>query len=538
MPAFLDIVYASDTASINADFLGYSFQGSDLVIGPQGYTDFTASGRIFEADSDGCYLHVQPDRAGNTVFSTDFHGYFPLFYYQSGQHWIISPSFERVAQEAYRRGLPLTPRIHQLEAWKSKAHLLQSTTSARTPFDEIRLLSYDQEIIAGRELSIRQKNRIIASTSYATALADMIALWGGRILTILEGGMAIRADLSGGVDSRTVMAVLYWTLQHANRLELLHSDSVFVNSHPGMTDDYEIATAIGQAFGFPLNNPQRRPYVMTSDEEAFATWKQFNLARYSPHILPLTTLDSNIITFNGLGGGEQRAVYEVYGQGVFGSYLASQRQQFAAPADFQAWLGDTLDDLEIPINAADQKMRAAVRHYRRHRGRHHTAKQPASEFMGVILSSRSAYDCAFHLDTDAINSNQLLFDILINCNEPLTRMPYDQPHKAPQQINFDRLTQLEKIEPAPAGRIWREAQISHPPVKTQGRNIPLRNAVEAALKSPEVRELVGEATLQKLQLQLAKLTPAKNLHQNGHLLHYVLLAEVVSRYRSPRLQTH
>ena len=116
-------------------------------------------------------------------------------------------------------------------------------------------------------------------------------------------------------------------------------------------------------------------------------------------------------------------------------------------------------------------------------------------------------------------------------------MPYDRPEKAPLQINFDQLTKLPKIEPVQVGRVWRKAAVSPAPIKAQGRNIPLRVAVDAALKLPEVRALAGDATLQKLQQQLAKLTPTNNLHQEGHLLHYILLAEVVSKYRTDQHKT-
>lgn len=535
MSAFLDIVFSSESAPVIPSFLGYAFQGTDLVIGPEGYADFIASGQEFMADCDGCYLHIQPDKVGNNVFSTDFHGYFPLFYYHSGVHWILSPSFELVAKEVHRRGLPLTLRNHQLLSWSSPAAILQMPTSARSPFDEIYLLSYDQEIVAGRHgLILRRKKRTLDSASYGEALAGMMATWGGRILTILDGGMAIRADLSGGVDSRAVMALLHWTLQKIGRLDLLHSESILINSHPGMIEDYEIARALGKEFNFPLNNAQRRKYVMATAEESFSTWKQYNLARYSPHILPLTTLDSNIITFNGVGGEEHRAFYDKFGRGPFGEYVASYLHIFKSLKTLGTWMGDLHSDIDLPVSSYDRKIPAAMRHYRRHRGRHHTAKQPVSEFMGVILASRASYECASFLDTSTLESNQLLFDIMINCNQRLACMPYDHADKAPGKVNFDNLTRIDDVRPDPAGRIWRRLPLPHDdPVSSKERNIPLRAAVEAALGRPEVREMAGEAIVLKVQAQLAQLTPSNNLHQNGYLLHYILLVDVVSRYQTP-----
>ena len=532
MPALLDIIYSSDASPAAPDFLGYAFQGSDLVISAEGYADFIAAGHDFLRDSDGCYLHVHPLASGERLFSTDFHGYFPLFYYRHDTHWLVSPSFEVLARAAHQRGLPLTLRDHQLQAWSSPAPLTQMPVSACTPFNEIDMLSYDQEIITGPSgLRLRQRRRNVSADSYADALAGLIATWGGRILTILDGGMAIRADLSGGVDSRTVLAVIYWTLQSAGRLDLLSSDSIFVNSHPGMIGDYEVASSISQKLGFPLNNPQRRPYVMASDDEAFATWKQYNLARYSPHILPLTTLDSAIVTFNGVGGEEHRPFYERFGRGSLGQYIAAYRATFPDMLAFGRWMGDLHEDIDLPVPPYDHRMPASIRHYRRHRSRHHTAKQPVNEFMGVILGSRVAYDCVSFLEPAAVQANQFLFDIMINCHETLARMPYDLPEKAPQPTNFAGLTRLHALEPPVSGRIWRRPAV---PAKAtpKGRNLPLRAAVEAALCRREVRDLMGAALVDSARAQLDRLTPNNNLHQNGHLLHYALLVDVVSRYRS------
>nr|WP_138918264.1 hypothetical protein [Paracoccus sp. TRP] len=527
-----DIIFTSDGSQIESAFFGYGFQGTDLVIGHEGFRAFTESGRRFQSDNDGCYLYVQADGSGNTIFSTDFRGYFPLFYYSSGSSWIVSPSFELVARAARRRNLPLTLCKAQLDAWKSNSALLQAPTSERTPFAEIRLLSYDKKIIAGDKLIVSHRKRQPAHNSYETALSDLLAIWGGRIMTILDGGMAIRADLTGGVDSRTVFSVILHTLQMTGRCDFLSSEAILFNSDRRQQEDFAVACQISDFFGFPINNPNRRQYTLLEDETSYITWRRYNLARYSPHILPVASQDSTIITFNGVGGEDHRDFYESFGRGPLGEYIANFQPIFANPKDFGAWMGDLHADIDLPVTSYDSTMPAAVRHYRRHRSRHHTAKQPSSELMGVILGSRAAYECARFLDRDALHTNQLLFDIMINCSEDLAKLPYDQPEKAPQQINFDRLTRLKKIKPAQTGSIWRDPLAPSTTVKTQGRNIPLRKAVEEALRCPEVRELAGEAILQKLQQQLEKLTPTTNLHQNGHLIHYILLADVVCKYRT------
>lgn len=161
----------------------------------------------------------------------------------------MSPSFEVLAKAAKRRGLPLTLRHHQLQAWRSPLSLLQMPTSPRTPFDEIAVP--DEDIVAGPAgLSLRARNCVAPAGGYGAALSEMISTWGDRILTIVDGGMAICADLSGGVDLRAVFSVLYRTLHQSGRLDLLDGGRVFVNSSPRMVEDFEIAKSIAAKMGF------------------------------------------------------------------------------------------------------------------------------------------------------------------------------------------------------------------------------------------------------------------------------------------------
>lgn len=539
MSASLDILYSSDIAPSTENFFGYAFQGRDLVIDAAGYDDFIAAGHEFIPDSDGCYLHVKPLSRREYLFQTDFHGYFPLFYYRHGKQWLVSPSFEVLAMAAKRRGLPLTLRHHQLQAWRSPLSLLQMPTSPRTPFDEICLLSYDEDIVAGPAgLSLRARNRVAPAGGYGAALSEMISNWGDRILTIVDGGMAICADLSGGVDSRAVFSVLYRTLHQSGRLDLLDGGRVFVNSSPRMVEDFEIAKSIAAKMGFPLNHPKRPRYVLAADADSFPTWKQYNLARYSPHLLPIATQDSQIMTFNGVGGEEHRPFYDDTGFGGFDEYLARYRNAFDDQRSFELWLADLQADIASPQPPHDQHINPAIRHYRRHRGRHHTAKQPVNELMAVILGSRAAYDCASFLDAAAVSANQLLFDVMFNCHDALPRMPYDAAEKSPSETNIANLTRVGALPTPVAGRLWSRRVAPSPPAEGatfKGRNLPMREAVEAALAQPEIGALLGPRLTRDARAQLDRMGSGNNLHHHGHLLHYVLLVDVVNRYRDSAL---
>lgn len=518
---------------IDDTFRGYAFQGGDLIIGAAGHTDFSAAGHSFEDDVDGCYVHVRRMPDGRAKLSCDFRGYYPIFYYPSAGNWILSSSLERIAGAAHERGLPLSLRQHQFDAWKSNRALVLSLTSKRTVFDEIYCLSYDEEMYLGDCIEVRKKQRLLKHHSYGDALRDMMSIWAARIDTITESEMSIRADLTGGVDSRTVMAFLMFALDRNDKRGLLNSRKIYVNSQRKKSEDYKIAQCIAGAFRFPLNNPDRESHIGISSEASFQSWKAFNLGRYSPHILPISDLDNPVIILNGVGGEEHRPFYSLFGHGSFDDYLASFLPLFSQKNLFEAWRDDIVGDLATPASVHDHGVAESIRHYRRHRGRHHAAKQPANNIMGTLLSNRAAYECVRHMPPADIARNQYLFDIMLNSNTELATMEYDNISKAPTLENFDNFTKIEDIDRFSGGRVWRADRRSFSRDETvKPMNMLLKQAVLDALADPDVARLVGANLRQKTERQAQELTNNNNLHRNGHLLHLALLAETIVKYAS------
>lgn len=529
----LDILFTSYSESSPRGFWGYSFQETDFIIGQQGFDKFLDAGRSFSNEEDGCYLRIEAINSESTRFSTDFRGYFPLFYYSFDKEWIVSPSFELVVKEASRRGWPLTLREHQFIPWKSPWSLVQMLTSKRTAFNEVQALSYDEEIIVSTVgLTVRKRQISMINNNYKDALEDLIATWSARVMTLVGNGMTIRVDLTGGVDSRTVMAFILNLLERNKSHHLLNSDSFLVNSQTNKPEDYAVAKAISNTFKFPLNNPQRKKYSHVSAVDSFAAWKQYNLGRYSPHILPSPKQDSGIITFNGIGGEEHRPFYDSFGRGSFGFFLMIYRNLFLDEAQYGAWLADLLEDIDAPITLHDTLQSAATRHYRRHRSRHHTSKQPANEMMGVFLSSRLAFECAHHMESTALADNQFLFDIMISCSSDLALMPYDKPDKGPKKANFTNLTKIDNSKSKPLGQIWRSAEKQDAKNKCEDKNEILRQSVLEALSNPKVIEVIGEDQRNQAFQQVEMLKKDNNLHQSGHLLHFVMLSELIVNHKT------
>ncbi|WP_299948726.1 hypothetical protein [uncultured Microbulbifer sp.] len=78
---------------------GYTFSGTHFVCNAL----LNPNSTPFEADSDGCYAHVRL-KSDCAVLETDYRGYFPVYFYQSGDKWAICSSFRQLVQIAKNRG--------------------------------------------------------------------------------------------------------------------------------------------------------------------------------------------------------------------------------------------------------------------------------------------------------------------------------------------------------------------------------------------------------------------------------------------------
>jgi len=541
-------VITSECPTPGESFRGYAFFGNNLIVGQEGYDKFRLTGGTPESDADGCYLHVTRSEDGSIRLSTDFRGYYPLFYYSDGDNWAVSPSLSALSRCVANKKWKITPREHQIEAFRSNRAMTLQLTSQRTVFNEVYSLPYDSEIVVSKRLHVRRKTRKIQTENYAEALRGLVSLWASRLATVIKEGMNIRIDLSGGVDSRTILSLLLASLRTLNYNELVSSGRININSQPRKKDDYEIATLIADQYGLPLNIKPKDVRAPISGGSSLNWWEYFNVGRYSPHILPVSASGGNTVQFPGVGGEEHRPFYEGFYKadqklldqergddwGSFINYLKGYRKVFSTPERFEEWVSDIVSDLDAPPSPYDSNLPVAIQHYRRHRGRHHSSKNPEAGFLGVIFGSRSFYECTYYASLDDVVNNQVLFDVMFSCDPNLAQMPYDKESKAPNKRNIERATIVPMVEKVSAGKVFRGSITPTSAPTGPSRNMALRKAVEKDLDHREVQARIGP-DMPKLRKQLLMLGNG-NLHQQGTFLHYAALIRLVVEIENHQIE--
>ena len=229
---------------------GYTFAGDHVVESEQ-----ELEGQ--EPAKDGAYVYVRRD--GEQIHITqDFVGSFGLYLFRKGRYFALSNSFLQLVEY-------LKPK-HKLTLNQEYTDYLLfvnlcSSALTETPAKEIISLDRSAVVtidISRKDLQIRlvdyMENTVDPTTEEGIAILDAWQQkWISRIRNRAIMNGSIRADLSGGFDSRMVLALLLSSGVEMNGLHVF-SNPNGLHTH---TEDLRIATQIAEHYGFTLNHPER-----------------------------------------------------------------------------------------------------------------------------------------------------------------------------------------------------------------------------------------------------------------------------------------
>ncbi|MEL6362219.1 MAG: hypothetical protein AAFR21_14160, partial [Pseudomonadota bacterium] len=213
---------------VNPIFHGVGFTPDAIVVGSQGCSDYQSRypGRQLSMDLvDGGYL-IGEWRGKTYVLETDPAGQCLLYIWQSGDKWAVSNSPYVLAREIEQLGhrpelyapalavFSLGPkgRDHgQLISPRTcikGANLLPPEARLRITWEDD---EGDQAARAKVQLDHRPPPRVgeTGNQRYLHLLLSLIETWRDRFLTFREAGWPFRLDLSGGKDSRAVLALMH-----------------------------------------------------------------------------------------------------------------------------------------------------------------------------------------------------------------------------------------------------------------------------------------------------------------------------------------
>ena len=205
-------------------------------------------------DGTGTYVSVERSDS-NILIRQDFAGAYGLFLYNHDGRFVLSNSFLYLMEYLSRR-VRITLNRDYANHFLSMG--LCSRAYSETFINEVELLPRDAAVkidVSSKSITTERvyygENQVpINSREGMDILDKWFAKWTGIFRNLYGKTCNIEADLSGGMDSRMSLILLVNSGIDLSRI-CIHSIKA-----KGYTfsDDYNIASVIGQHFGFGLNN--------------------------------------------------------------------------------------------------------------------------------------------------------------------------------------------------------------------------------------------------------------------------------------------
>ncbi|UVF19826.1 hypothetical protein HPT29_001330 [Microvirga terrae] len=422
---------------------GTCWQDEDLILADGGYARYRAvRNATIQAGQDGAYI-VANSTERETVIGTDFSGYHKLFLYQHADHWILSNSLIETARFAAAKGLPVTIDESHLASFFIKGAFGNQLTSLRTSVKEIRLVPATMEVVVPRvslksnpTLRLTPATRMAqGETRYGAALREYLRLWVGRMATVLQSDLSMSSELTGGQDSRAVLALM---LAAARLVGVDSIRRINFTSNEGQTNDFAVAREIAERFHlrFMTWSDDRRSPPLLGLVEAYEKWKSLCLGVYAPSYFPRRRPVPTSIVFGGSGGEGHRRFYPDIGLDRF---LALHRNHIPSAAHFRTLKNAIAEDLAFLQQGPEVSVDPLVLHYRHFRDRCHGGRTPQYTNLLSPLSSASLRRTSSLCTPDQLDRRQVVADILINASRELASMPFDTPKKSFVASHFDEV---------------------------------------------------------------------------------------------------
>ncbi|WP_425544552.1 asparagine synthase-related protein [Actinocorallia glomerata] len=300
-------------------------------------------------------------------------------------------------------------------------------------------------------------------------------------MTLLDDErVSVSADLSGGLDSRTVLAFLLSTGEFDTRRKRFR-----LASSRDKQDDLRAASTIADHYGLELNGHQATAGSPRDDAGSMGHWERNSLGVYLPLYLNNQTFNAFQFQAHGAGGGNFRPHFK-------DSSIEDRINRYKRRIDsdeHSRWLDTTLSDMET-LQRWRPLTPIMVLHYREFRNRFHFGHNPHRRAMLTPLNS-SMTDQLTDGPT-GVSARQFYFDTMESLSPGLKDLPYDSPEKSPDDDVRRSITRAEVADLAP-GRIYGTSP-GHQVTSHHAQSSPYAAWLEAAGRATtnaDVREFLG-----------------------------------------------
>lgn len=213
----------------------------------------------YELTGEGAYVYINVDDDVISIFQ-DFMGSYGLYLFKNDGYFAISNSFLKLVEylgENYR--LTLNKEFaSSLMVTNLCSHIYKETLINEIEFlprDIILHINKANKNLIFEQLDYGEKSINLGSEESLNILDNWFEKWISVIRFLKEKTNNIQFDLSGGFDSRIIIALLLSSNVDLNKVLIMSIDDE-LHSHK---EDFEIANSIAKEFNFKLN---KKPFFL------------------------------------------------------------------------------------------------------------------------------------------------------------------------------------------------------------------------------------------------------------------------------------
>lgn len=239
------IIDSFNLNNVNQKLYGYAIKDKDIII--------DKNININNLDGTGAYTYIHKDKEKIKILQ-DFNGSYGLYFYKNEDYFAISNSFLKLV-EYLKKNHTITFNKKYGDAFLFSD--LCSFAYGETLINEIEVLPRNYKVIINKnnksinfeEIDYQEHTIELNSKEGINTLDKWFYKWTSIIRSIKDKTNNLTMDLSGGFDTRITATLMLSANIDLNKITVLSYDDDKI-CH---AEDYEIASRIGEKFGFSLN---------------------------------------------------------------------------------------------------------------------------------------------------------------------------------------------------------------------------------------------------------------------------------------------
>lgn len=414
---------SSDEEKSNSFFSGYAFTKNSLVVNHNGYSKYhKEEGDLFDSVDDGRFILFE--KKGDFFrLRTDPSGQCIIYYYVDKEFWVVSDSLLELSKKLSSAGKSKKAYQPSVDVFKNERLSLigGQLVSNNTALSNVKTLGLSESI----ELSwLRSPCHFLVSklakktsyTDYEEFLYDYVSSWKGRLQAVSNLQQESYLALSGGVDSRAILAL--WSNSPTAK-------KINCHSHKKYELEYEIAKKLcvlaDQNFGSGMKGLKTS---FLSPEESYKLSMAGNASIKTNY-----GFRKNIV--------ENKQLHFIGGCSVGSFYMKSSYKARAARLGKQ--FGDAGENVANEILLSLQSLGvdqnnpwAMFHHYYNFRARYHYGNEAYTQFGSIQV--QPLLDYRLHqipgiASKEYVEGNGVVRDIIKVANKSLLNVSFDSPEK-------------------------------------------------------------------------------------------------------------